>query len=176
LTSGSSLPVVGRFLLQRNLIKIGIPAVGVPLSVVLNRYTTLVAGRHAGSVFRNEARLVEIARRLSVRTGHPETLLWVAWSVVKAGQKISDDEAALMRHLMAAMRDQHGVVDDDLAHLIDVDTNEVWARIAADERPLDDIVEAAQRVDECDGEMNSAEKRFLAELQQQCQSPFPSEA
>ncbi|MFJ9856974.1 hypothetical protein ACIRVN_05675 [Streptomyces albogriseolus] len=61
LTAGKALPVVGKHLLKRNVIKIGIPLVGVPLAVLLNRYTTLVAGRHARAVFRNEARIIELA-------------------------------------------------------------------------------------------------------------------
>jgi hypothetical protein len=44
LTTAKGLPVVGKFLLQRNVIKIGIPLVGVPLTVLLNR----VAGHHGG--------------------------------------------------------------------------------------------------------------------------------
>lgn len=168
LTAGRSLPVVGRFLLQRNMIKIGIPLVGVPLSVVLNRYTTLVAGRHASAVFRNEARLIELAARLSSRTRHPETLLWTAWLVVKADQKISDDEAALMRHLVLAVRRDHHVVDGKLAHLVDLDPGEVWSRIAAEEGPLDDLVAAALRIAECDGQTNTAEKRVLTEIRERC--------
>jgi hypothetical protein len=54
LSAARGLPFVGKRLLQRNVIKIGIPLVGVPLAVVLNRYTTLVAGRHARAVFRTE--------------------------------------------------------------------------------------------------------------------------
>ena len=37
LTAAKALPVVGKFLLQRTVIKIGIPLVGVPLAVLLNR-------------------------------------------------------------------------------------------------------------------------------------------
>lgn len=68
LNAAKGLPVVGKYLLQRNVIKIGIPVVGVPLAVVLNRYTTLLAGRHAQAVFRNEARVIEIAERLTGRS------------------------------------------------------------------------------------------------------------
>lgn len=56
------LPFVGKYLLQRNVIKAGIPVVGVPVAVVLNRYTTLLAGRHARAAFRNEAPLVKARR------------------------------------------------------------------------------------------------------------------
>jgi hypothetical protein len=61
LVAAKGLPFVGKFLLQRNVIKVGIPVVGVPLAVVLNRYTTVLAGRHAQAVFRNEARVIELA-------------------------------------------------------------------------------------------------------------------
>ena len=100
LTAAKGLPFVGKFLLQRTVIKIGIPAVGVPLAVVLNRYTTLLAGRHAQAVFRNEARVIELAEGLSKRSQHPQLMLWVAWLVIMADHEIADDEALLIRHLV----------------------------------------------------------------------------
>jgi hypothetical protein len=42
-----------------------IPFVEIPLSAVVDRYTTLVAGRYAQAVFRNEARVIELALDLS---------------------------------------------------------------------------------------------------------------
>uniref|UniRef100_UPI000A35FBD6 hypothetical protein n=1 Tax=Streptomyces glaucescens TaxID=1907 RepID=UPI000A35FBD6 len=121
LTAGKALPVVGKHLLQRNVIKIGIPLVGVPLAVLLNRYTTLLAGRHAQAVFRNEARVIELAENLSKRSRHPQLMLWVAWLVIRANRKIADDEALLMRHLVRVVRERHEVVDEQLAHLVDID-------------------------------------------------------
>jgi hypothetical protein len=38
------------------------------MAVVLNRSTTLLAGRHAQAVFRNEARVIELAAGLSKRS------------------------------------------------------------------------------------------------------------
>ncbi|MFF3527182.1 hypothetical protein ACFYX5_10955 [Streptomyces rubiginosohelvolus] len=60
LTAAKSLPFVGKHLLQRNVIKFGIPGVGIPLTVLVNRYTTMAAGRHAKSVFRDEAEVIEL--------------------------------------------------------------------------------------------------------------------
>ena len=97
--------------LQRNVIKVGIPVVGVPLAVVLNRYSTLFAGRHAQAVFRNEARVIELAEGLSRRSQHPQLMLWVAWLVITADNKVADDEALLIRHLVRLTRDQHQVID-----------------------------------------------------------------
>lgn len=168
LSAGRGLPVVGKYLLQKNVIKIGIPVVGVPLAVVLNRYTTLLAGRHAQAVFRNEARVIELAERLSKRSQHPQLMLWVAWLVIRTNRKIADDEALLMRHLVRLVRDQHQVVDEQLAHLVDIEPAEVWRRVDAEPGDLSDILDAADRVATVDGNVNAAEKAVLAELRDRC--------
>ncbi|MFJ9966141.1 hypothetical protein [Streptomyces avermitilis] len=168
LTATKGLPVVGKHLLQRNVIKIGIPLVGVPLAVVLNRYTTLLAGRHALAVFRNEARVIELAENLSKRSQHPQLMLWVAWLVIRANRKIADDEALLMRHLVRLVRDQHQVVDGELAHLVDIEPAEVWRRVDAEPGDLSDILDVADRVAAVDGDVNAAERDVIAELRDRC--------
>ncbi|MET9355068.1 hypothetical protein ABZY14_19090 [Streptomyces sp. NPDC006617] len=170
LAAGKALPVVGKHLLQRNVIKIGIPLVGVPLSVLLNRYTTLVAGRHARAVFRNEARVIELAEGISERTRHPQLMLWVAWLVIRADAKakISDDEALLLRHLVRLVRERHKVVDEQLAQVVDIDPAEVWKRVEAEPGDLGDVLDAAERVATVDGDVNSREKAILAELRERC--------
>ncbi|GHE88953.1 hypothetical protein GCM10018789_17560 [Streptomyces werraensis] len=170
LTAGKALPVVGKHLLQRNVIKIGIPLVGVPLAVLLNRYTTLVAGRHARAVFRNEARIIELAESLSERSLHPELMLWVSWLVLRANAKarIADDEALLMRHLVRAVRERHGVADERLAQVVDIDPADVWKRVADETGDLSDVVDAAERVAGVDGDLDSREKAILAELRERC--------
>lgn len=164
LATARGLPVVGKYLLQRNVIKIGIPLVGVPLAVVLNRYTTLLAGRHAQAVFRNEARVIELAENLSERSQHPQLMLWVAWMVIMADSKIADDEALLIRHMVRSVRDQHQVVDEQLAHLVDIDRTEVWRRLDAESGDLSDILNAANSVATVDGPVNPLEKAIISEL------------
>lgn len=164
LTAARGLPYVGKFLLQRNIIKIGIPLVGIPLAVGLNHYTTLIAGRHARAVFRNEARVIELAEGLSKRSQHPQLMLWVAWLVIMSDKKIADDEALLMRHLVRLVRDQHQVVDEQLAHLVEVDPAEVWRRVDAEPEDLSDILDAANRVATVDGAVNALEGAIISEL------------
>jgi len=168
LTAARGLPVVGKYLLQRNVIKIGIPLVGVPLAVVLNRYTTLLAGRHAQAVFRNEARVIELAEGLTKRCQHPQLMLWVAWLVVMADDKIADDETLLMRHLVRLVREQHQVVDEQLAHLVDIDPAEVWRRLDAEPGDLSDLLDVADRVATVDGDVDAREKAVIAELRERC--------
>lgn len=164
LNAARGLPIVGKYLLQRNVIKIGIPLVGVPLSVVLNRYTTLVAGRHARAIFRNEARVLELAKRLSTRSKHPRLALWVAWLVIMADNKISDEEALLMRHLVRIVGDQHKVVDEELAQLVELSEDEIWNKFAAESGSFDDIVELASEVAEVDGPPNPSERRVISKV------------
>ncbi|WP_329238634.1 TerD family protein [Streptomyces sp. NBC_01460] len=168
LTAARGLPVVGKYLLQRNVIKIGIPLVGVPLAVVLNRWTTLLAGRHAQAVFRNEARVIELAEGLSRRSRHPQLMLWVAWLVIRADRKITDDETLLMRHLVRLVREQHHVVDEQLAHLVDVDPAEVWGRVDAEPGDLSDLLDVAERVAAVDGDANALEGAVISELRDRC--------
>lgn len=168
LSAAKGLPFVGKYLLQRNVLKIGIPLVGVPLAAVLNRYTTLVAGRHARAVFRNEARIIEVAERLTGRTAHPQLMLWVSWLVITADSKISDDEALLMRHLVRLAEARHQLVDEALARLVDVDADEVWARVDANTGDLQDILDAAAQVAAVDGDVNARERAVLAELGDRC--------
>ncbi|MEU2677523.1 TerD family protein [Streptomyces sp. NPDC007107] len=168
LTAARGLPVVGKYLLQRNVIKIGIPVVGVPLAVVLNRYTTLLAGRHAQAVFRNEARVIEVAERLTGRSRHPQLMLWVAWLVILADEKTTDDEALLIRHLVRLVREQHQVVDRQLAHLVDIDHAEVWRRVDAEPGDLSDLLDVAEQVAAVDGDVNTAESAVISELRDRC--------
>ncbi|MEV7646844.1 hypothetical protein [Arthrobacter sp. NPDC089319] len=173
LAAARGLPVVGKFLLQRNMIKIGIPLVGVPLAVVLNRYTTLVAGRHAQAVFRNEAQVIELAENLSERSKHPQLMLWVAWLVINADSKIADEEALLFRNLVRLVRDKHHVVDEQLARLVDIDPAEVWRRIDSESGDLSDVVDAANRVAAVDGAINALEEAIISELRDRSGSLKP---
>lgn len=171
LNAARGLPFVGKFLLQRNVIKIGIPLVGIPLAVAMNRWTTFIAGRHARKVFRNEARVIESAERLVSRTEHPHLLPWVSWLAVSCDEKISDDESLLMRHLLRLIRDRHEIDDEELAGVVDLDPEDVWRRIKAEGGDLSDVITAARTVISIDGDVNKREQEFLDELERRCRQP-----
>jgi hypothetical protein len=169
LAAAKSLPVVGKHLLQRNAIKFAVPGVGIPLTILVNRYTTVVAGRHARSVFRREAEVIELADRLIRRTHHPRLMLWVAWLVINADGKITDGEHQLFHWLSRLARERHQVDDEQLAYVINIDLDEVWHRIDSEPGDLSDVVYAAERVGTVDGDLNEREKAVIDELQDRCQ-------
>ncbi|MWV47884.1 hypothetical protein GRS96_01180 [Rathayibacter sp. VKM Ac-2803] len=170
LAAAKGLPIVGKHLLQRNVIKIAIPAVGVPLAIGLNHWTTLIAGRHAQAVFRNEARVIELAKALSGRSRHPQLMLWVAWLVINADRTISDDETLLFQHLVVQVREDHLVRDEQLSRVVDIDAADVFRRLEAESGDLTDLIDAAERVASVDGDMNAGEKSVIAELRRRSAS------
>lgn len=95
-------------------------------------------------------------------------MLWVAWLVIMADKKIADDETLLMRHLVRIVRDQHQVVDEQLANVVDVDPAEVWQRLDNESGDLSDILDVADRVAAVDGPVNKLEKATIAELHGRC--------
>jgi tellurite resistance protein len=95
-------------------------------------------------------------------------MLWVAWLVIMADHKISNEEALLIRHLVNLVRDQHQVVDEQLARLVDIDASAVWRRLDSESGDLSDILDAANRVATVDGAINKQEKEVITELKDRC--------
>ena len=91
--------MVGKYLLQRNLVKFAIPLVGVPLSTGANYWITRTAGVAARDIFRNEARVIEAARRTCSSVDDHEALLWVMWLVIAAEPRVADNERLLLHHV-----------------------------------------------------------------------------
>jgi tellurite resistance protein len=168
LSAAKGLPVVGKYLLQRNVIKVAIPVVSVPVAFCINRWSTIVVGNHARTVFRNDAEVIETAQKLVARTEHPALMLWVAWFVVRADGKTTDNEALLMRHIARLLRDSYDIDDDDLARTIEFDPNDVWCRLEADTGNTGDLLELATRVATVDGPINEREGAAIAQLGERC--------
>ena len=178
LTAAKSLPVVGRYLLQRNLIKFAIPAVGVPLSMAVNYWSTRVAGNEAVKVFRQEARIVEAARRMTERTVHHSELLWVLWLIIKSDALIHENERLLLKHVTALVGD----LDSELSALaglkstIDVDQKMVWSMLAAASGDLEVLYHAAVVAAAIDGKINVNELTNLRNLAEYCSVTFDEDA
>lgn len=137
------------------------------------RYTTQITGRYARAVFRNEARVIEVASYLIERTKHPQLTLWVAWHVINADDKIADDAALLMRHLTRLAHDRHDVVDTELAEAVEIDPESVWHRISAESGDLGDPIEEGTKVAEIDGKINASERRSLVNSATGARPPPP---
>ncbi len=178
LAAVKSLPVVGKYLLQRNLIKFAIPAVGVPLSVAINHWSTTMAGGYAARVFREEARIVEAARRMTASTVHHSELLWVLWLIIKSDALIHENERLLLKHVTALVAD----LDSELSALaglkstIDLDPATVWAMLASAHGDRTALYDAAVVAAGIDGKINVNELTNLRKLAEACGVPYDEAA
>lgn len=168
LAAAKTLPVVGRHLLQRSVIKFAMPLVGVPIAVAVNRVTTRVAGNHAVSVFRSDALMFELAADLAEGTQQPRLLLWAAWTVVSADTTISDRKSVLLRHLVSEMSERHGLQDRELERRIGFDWETVERVFGDADGELAAVFDAAVRIARVDGEPGAKASARLARLKVLC--------
>src|SRR3546814_2896808 len=91
-------------------------------------------------------------------------MLWVAWFVVMADEKASDDETSLLRHIVSLVQKRHQVVDDELARLITIDPAEAWRQLDAVQGDLSDLIEVAEQVAAVDGPANARARAVIAEV------------
>jgi hypothetical protein len=170
LAAAKSLPVIGKYLLQRNVIKFAVPVVGVPATVGVNVWTTKTAGRQAQRMMRTEARLIETASRISEENPDLVPTLWAIWLTMNAGGKTTEEQHTLLHHLTRKARERN-VSESDLAELrnvVEIDEEETWARLASIEdlgpiynaaiiaasvngKPSDDAVDILRRMAELGG-------------------------
>lgn len=178
LSAAKSLPVVGKYLLQRNIIKFSIPAVGVPLSMAVNYWSTRTAGAQAVKIFRRDARIVEAARQLTERNPQRSELLWVLWLIIKADALIHENERMLLKHVTAIVRDIDSELAalTDLAGTIDLDEKKVWTMLANTEGDLTALYEAGTVAAAIDGKINANELKVLKTLAKFCSVEFDERA
>lgn len=178
LSAAKSLPVVGKYLLQRNIIKFSIPAVGVPLSMAVNYWSTRAAGAQAVKIFRRDARIVEAARQLTERNPQRSELLWVLWLIIKADALIHENERMLLKHVTAIVRDIDSELAalTDLAATIDLDEKKVWTMLANTEGDLTALYEAGTVAAAIDGKINANELKVLKTLSKFCSVEFDERA
>ncbi|HWC23841.1 MAG TPA: hypothetical protein VG502_16215 [Flexivirga sp.] len=168
LSAGKSLPVIGKYLLQRNVIKFALPAVGIPLATSMNYWSTKVAGNYARSNYRAEAAVRELARSVVKSSPAHRAALWVAWLVITVDGKINEAETMLMRHLIAVMDSTHDIFDLELREVINVDREFVWSLVEDVPEGRSGLYRLGVAAAEVDGKINSHERKVLAELEARC--------
>jgi uncharacterized protein (DUF697 family) len=104
-----ALPVVGQYLLQRNIVKFAVPVVGIPLSMKLNHWMTGRVGKQAREIYRDKAAILEAVERLQGRLdAEASLLLRVVWFVVHADQQLASEEAWMLKTLTAHLAGHEG--------------------------------------------------------------------
>lgn len=169
-----SLPAMGKFLLQRNVVKFAIPGVGVPLSIAANFWTAKVAGNQAAKEFRLEARIMATARRITKPAVAPTELLWVLWLIVKADGVLHENERLLLKHVAALVGD----LNSELSALAGLDATigfDHRSTIAIPEFTSQDkeaLYQAGMAAAAVDGDIDATELSRLRKVADHCLVPF----
>lgn len=176
--ASSSLPAMGRFLLQRNLVKFAVPGVGVPLSIGVNHWSANLAGNQAATVFGREARIMATARRVTDQAVDHAELLWVLWLIVRADAVVHENERLLLKHVAGLVGD----LNSELSALTGLDatvnfdtrpTLSIPAFVSQDKEALYQAGVAAAAVD---GSIDDNEISRLRKIAAHCSVPFNAAA
>jgi tellurite resistance protein len=173
-----SMPALGKFLLQRHVVKFAIPGVGVPLSIGVNYWSANAAGSQASSVFRREARIMETARHITDKAVDHAELLWVLWLIVRADSVVHENERLLLKHVSALVGD----LNTELSALTNLDST-----IDFDQRPTASIPDFKSQDKEAlyqagvaaaavDGSVDANELSRLKKVAEHCSVPFDAAA
>ena len=179
LTTVKSLPVVGKYLLQRNLIKFAIPGVTIPLSTAVNHWTTAAAGRYAKTMFRREARIIEEVDRIDARLSNHDVALWALYLIMQADKQTTAEESLYLHHLTRAARARgiDSTVMQAFTQSIEVKADDVWSKIdrLTDAAEKSAIYDAAMLATAVDGKASEKELVLLQKLAQRCDREFDVE-
>lgn len=173
LATAKTLPIIGKYLLQRNVIKFAIPLVSVPTSVAVNYWTTKTTGQHAQKMMRTEAKLAESSSRIIEQSPHLIVTLWTMWMTMNADGSTTENQRTLLNHVTKGAR-EHGVTEESLEELrdvVEVDHDKVWAmlNLLEDLTPVYDATVTAVAVG---GKASERKLQLLRDLAERGGIPF----
>ncbi|RRD35663.1 TerB family tellurite resistance protein [Leucobacter sp. OH2974_COT-288] len=171
LTAVKSLPVVGKYLLQRNIIKFAMPGVTIPVTTAVNRWTTQITGNKAKDMLRREAQIIEASKRIVSQVENVDALLWVLWWIVNSENTVLDEERLLLHYITvfakekAEDKDHYAQYVQAFREQIEVDQDELWERVAAvTEAEAQMFYRAAIIAAAVDGKISKREAELLDQL------------
>jgi len=170
-----ALPVVGKYLLQKNIVKFAIPVVNVPLSAGMNYWWTHAIAKRARSIYHGQAALNEEAIKLVASVEDHALLLRTVWFIANSDGKYAEGEAILMR-CIAKQLAAHGESDEVLKEIegtINLDAAALAADIKAmPEAAREHLFHAAVIGAAADREVHAREIEALTSLAATCGVAF----
>lgn len=126
-----TLPMVGKHLLQRNLIKGAIPIINIPLSTGMNYFSTKSIGKQIKRHHRRRALIEETTRRAVSESGDAALIMNALWYVL--GESSTTDNERDIIHYTAQALEEAGHAPESLGVLretVRVDEDELALRAA----------------------------------------------
>ena len=166
-----SFPVIGKYLLKKQLVKFSIPVVAVPLSVGVNYWTTGSIAKVARQVYRDKAAIDEAAGIMAESKTDKALLLKTLWMVLQADRKTQVEESWLLDDLTRLLeQDDAGLAAlDEFEPLVNLDEEEVLAQLRSIEAvAAEDYYEAAAYAAAVDHTVTGSEHGVLRKIAEAC--------
>lgn len=166
-----ALPVVGKHLLQRSIIKGAIPLVAVPLSSGVNYFMTGAIAKTARQIYRDKGLIAEQAPGLTAELDDPLLFLEVVWLVVKADGTTGAEESWLLDALAReiALTDEGRAAAERFRAMVDCKESEVLERLEGASGALKrSVYEAACVTAAIDRKLHRKEKKLLERIAKAC--------
>lgn len=160
-----ALPIVGKYLLQRNIIKMAIPVVAVGLGTTLNYYFADKIGKRARTLFRSRVAIEEIANDYNFTdTEYIPLLLSAVWIIIKADGQTKHEEAWYLKYLIQGLQDIDGadIYIQEFSKRINFSEEKLVQEIAVLDKDIrKDIFEAASIAAIVDKKLHKQEEMIL---------------
>jgi uncharacterized tellurite resistance protein B-like protein len=174
-----ALPIVGKHLLQRNIVKFAIPIVTVPLSMGVNHWSTTKIASVARRIYRDKARIAErSADTTAAMEGDFELLLRTVYVVLRADGKVAPEESWLLNALSAAVASHEGGMTavERFTSRLEVSVDEVLADLSRTSDANKRLCfRAALEAAAADRKAKSAEVKVLSRIADVCGVSFRKE-
>lgn len=171
-----ALPIIGKYLLQRNIIKFAIPMIGIPISMKMNHWQTGQVGKKARGIYRDKAKIRELAHNMACEHELPSSvILKTAWYIVYADQVVRPEEGWFLKTLTDELDEDpnNAEVLHDFREMIAFDKEGYLRDINNLPQSLRELVfEIATSIAVIDHEINEKEIEALKELSLSCQMHF----
>lgn len=163
-----SLPVVGKYLLQRNIIKFAIPGLTIPVTTAVNRWMTKAMGTQAKTLLRREAQIIEASQRIVAQAENVEAVLAALWWIINIDKAVQDEELLLLHYLTVSAEqsadngEEYRRYIESFKSQIEVDEDDLWARISGiSEDGAPRLYRAAAIASAVDGKISKQEIELL---------------
>ncbi len=173
LNSLKSLPVVGKHLLQRNIIKFTIPLVNVPITTAINYFSTGSIAKTARRTYRNRAFIKEKGKQIVDDTSSEYLiLLQTVWLVIMSDGRSSTEEINLLNEITKLLSEGDVVNQSELKDfrtIIKIDEDKVINEIISlDKESRLNIYQAACTTAAADYKIKKQETVFLKKIALAC--------
>lgn len=171
-----SMPMLGKHLMRRNIIKYIIPVVSVPLNAGLTYYFVSDIPHMAGKVLMERAAEPEIMQDLQkLGAASPKLLLEAIWLIIIADEKVTEGEQKFVNNLTLKLTELEGGEEtirimEDLKML---DEDEVVKALSAESEEVKKVLfDVICDVAAIDHKIHRKEKKVVKRLAEVCGQPF----